>query len=228
MSESNEPFGFQEDDEEPEIWDEHQWEEFMQESDRRTDQYMYLYNKYEDHPDREKLIAIEMGWFHTLDHFEDENNFLEDFFPDEDEEGEEWKRTTGYDPEEWDSFESFPLYKAAFEYTIDAMDLIDKQLQKTDDESVDAFARSVIIPPAKIAGGFGLGFELESLGGNIANCKRGLIASNRVLSALQEMRDKEIIDKKTFIDYYSRGKEVRDELAIYIVELRVRFRRGIP
>lgn len=227
MSDLNEPFEPNR-DEDPEIWDEHRWEEFMQESDRRTDQYLHLYEKYEDHPDRDKLIAIEMGWFHTLDNFHDENNFLEELMSIEDDEGEEWKATTGYDPRDFDSIENLPLYEDAFEYTIDAMNLMDEELNNIDDESVDAFARSVIIPPAKIAGGFGFGFDRESIGGNIANCKRGLTAANRALTALQEIREKEFIDEKTFMEYYSRGKEVRDQLAIYIVELREQFRRGIP
>jgi len=227
MSDFSEPFDNEEEND-PEIWDEHRWEEFMQESDRRTDRYLHLYDKYKDHPDREKLIAIEMGWLHTLDNFQDENNFLEEFMSVEDEEGEEWKATTGYDPRDFDSIENLPLYADAFEYTIDAMNLMDEELKDIDDESVDAFARSVIIPPAKIAGGFGFGFDLESIGGNIANCKRGLTAANQMLSALQEIKEKGFIDENTFKEFYNGGKEVRDQLAIYIVELREQFRRGIP
>ena len=120
------------------------------------------------------------------------------------------------------------MHRLAYQYTIDSIDLIENRFENENDESLQAFARSVIIPPAKIAGGFGMGFELESLGGNIANCKRGLNAANRMLTALQGLRDKKILDEKTFQDFYSRGKEVRDELGIYIVELRERFRRGIP
>lgn len=227
MSDLNEPFDSNR-DEDPEIWDEHRWEEFMQESDRRTDRYLFLHEKYKEHPDRDKLIAIEMGWFHTLDNFQDENNFLEELMSAEDDEGEEWKSLTGYEPDDFESIENLPVYEDFFEYTIDAMNLIDEELNEIDDESVYAFARSIIIPPAKIAGGFGFGFDLESIGGNIANCKRGLTAANRTLTALQEIREKEFINEKTFKDYYSRGKEVRDQLAIYIVELRERFRRGIP
>jgi len=227
MSDLNEPFDH-EDENEPEIWDEYRWEEFMKESDRRTDRYLHLYEKYKEHPDSEKLIAIEMGWLHTLDTFLDENNFLKDFFAEAFDEGEEWKKETDFEATDFDSFEHLPVYKDAFEYTIDAMNLMDEELNDFEDESVDAFARSVIIPPAKIAGGFGLGFEIESLGGNIANCKRGLIAANQMLTALQEIREKEFIDENTFQDFYNRGKEVRDQLAIYIVELRERFRQGIP
>src|SRR6266566_1778024 len=32
------------------------------ESDARTDKYMKLFEKYEGHPDREKIVAREMGW----------------------------------------------------------------------------------------------------------------------------------------------------------------------
>ena len=41
---------------------EFEWEKFMKESDRRTDRYMELLEKYEGHPDQEKLVAHEMGW----------------------------------------------------------------------------------------------------------------------------------------------------------------------
>jgi len=48
------------------------------------------------------------------------------------------------------------------------------------------------------------------------------------MSDYKDLRDKEILDQETFREYYTLGKEVRDELAIYIVELRERFQRGIP
>lgn len=227
MSEQNHYFGDEEKNE-PEIWDEHRWEEFFRESDKRTDKYVRLLEKYMDHPDRDRIIAEEMGWTHLLDEGDNKNEeWIDEFIIDEFEEGEEWKRLTGYEPTDYDSFENLPLYKQAFEFTIDAMNLVDDRLADVNDESVSAFARSVIVPPAKIAGGFGLGFEMDSLGGNIANCKRGLNAANQMLNALYEIGDKGLLARKIYLEYYDRAKEVRDELAIYIVELRERFRRGI-
>ncbi len=212
---------------EPEIWDEHQWEEFMKESDKRTEKYLHLTRKYADHPDFDRIIAIEMGWFHMSSETDcEENRSWLDEHLDEIEEGDEWKLITGYEPTEFDDFEDLPLYRKAFDFTIDSLKFVDERLADVDDESVKAFVRSVTIPSAKIAGGFGFGFEMESLGGNIANCKRGLIAANRMLTALQDMRDKNLIDSATFGPLYSKGKEVRDDLAIYIVELRELFRRG--
>jgi hypothetical protein len=42
--------------------DEFGYEKMMRESDNRTDKYMELLEKYEGHPDREKIVAREMGW----------------------------------------------------------------------------------------------------------------------------------------------------------------------
>jgi len=213
---------------EPEIWDEHRWEEFFKESDKRTDKYSQLLDEYMDHPDCDRIIAEEMGWDHMLEEMDDESeDWIEGFAEFEYEEGEEWKQQTGYDPTEYDNFENLPLYKLAHNFTVDAMKLTNKYLAQNDDKSVKKFAQSLIIPPAKIAGGFGLGFEPEFLGGNIANCKRGLNAANQMLEALYEIGEKELLDRELYLEYSGRAKEVRDELAIYIVELRERFRRGI-
>jgi hypothetical protein len=43
-------------------WDEFDYEKFMRESDARTDKYLELLDKYRDQPDREHIIAQEMGW----------------------------------------------------------------------------------------------------------------------------------------------------------------------
>jgi len=210
-----------------EIWDEHRWEEFFRESDKRTETYSQLLDKYMDHPDRDRIITEEMGWSHLLDEHDDRNEeWMDDMIPDDFEEGEEWKRLTGYEPTDFDSVENLPLYKKAFEFTIDAMKMVDEHLADVDEDSVHTFCRTVTIPSAKIAGGFGLGFEIERLGGNIANCKRGLTAANKMLNALHEMGNRELISRNIYLEYHNRAKEVRDELAVYIVELRERFRQG--
>lgn len=228
MSNQNEFFDVGDSDNDPEIWDEYRWEEFFRESDKRTEKFSRLLDKYMDHPDRDRIIAEEMGWTHLLDEIDDEHEeWIDEFIIDDFEEGEEWKRLTEYEPTEFDNFEKLPLYQKTFDFTIDAMNMVDEHLAKVEDESVNTFARSVTVPAAKIAGGFSFGFELESIGGNIANCKRGLNAANRMLDALYEIGEKKLLDRETYLDFHGRGKEIRDELAIYIVELRERFRRGI-
>jgi hypothetical protein len=219
-------------DEEPEYWDEHRWEEHFRESDMRTDKYCELLDKYMDHPDRDEIIAREMGWDFLSESDEDEEGI---FGPEitqweDPDEGEGWKADVGFE-EPYDDrtlYRELPVYKKAFQYSIDAMDLLKGPLKGSEDDSVRMFAQAVIQPPAKIAGASSMGMSQSFLGGNIAKCKRGLIQANRMLRALQEILDKGLLEPKTFYDFYSRGKEVRDDLAIHIVELRERFNRGIP
>jgi hypothetical protein len=51
--------------EEP-AWDEYQWERFLQEQDRRAERYMNLMDRYQGHPDRDNMVAREMGWDHLI------------------------------------------------------------------------------------------------------------------------------------------------------------------
>ena len=46
----------------PEVWDEYKWERFLQQQDRNTEKYFGLLEKFLDHPDRDRIIAKEMGW----------------------------------------------------------------------------------------------------------------------------------------------------------------------
>ena len=53
---------------EPEgAWDEYDWERFLQQQDSKTERYMELFEKYIDDPNRDQIIAQEMGWTHLLD-----------------------------------------------------------------------------------------------------------------------------------------------------------------
>ncbi len=221
-------------DEEPEYWDEHRWEEHFREADMRTEKYCELLEKYMDHPNRDEIIAREMGWDFLSD-LDEEYGSDDMFDPDmsqweDPDEGEGWKTETGFE-EQYDDrslYLEMPVYKKAFQYSIDALDLLKGPLKDSQDDSVRMFAQAVIQPPAKIAGASSMGTSQSFMGANIAKCKRGLIQANRMLRALQEIRDKGLLEPKVFYDFYSRGKEVRDDLAIHIVELRERFNRGIP
>ena len=57
MGESNEP---------DKVWDEYDWERFLQQQDRKTEKYMALLERYIDDPNRDQIIAREMGWSHLL------------------------------------------------------------------------------------------------------------------------------------------------------------------
>lgn len=68
--------------------DEFEAEKFLQESDRRTDRYMELLDKYHDHPDEQRIIAQAMGWTHLGQDLDDEvaREIEEEFGDDDDDE----------------------------------------------------------------------------------------------------------------------------------------------
>src|SRR5216110_2081305 len=55
-------------DHQPErAWDEYDWERFLQQQDHKTEKYMELLEKYLDDPNRDQIIAREMGWTQLLE-----------------------------------------------------------------------------------------------------------------------------------------------------------------
>src|SRR5438552_19164235 len=49
------------------MWDEYDWERFLQQQDQKTEKYMQLLETYLDDPQRDEIIAREMGWTQLLD-----------------------------------------------------------------------------------------------------------------------------------------------------------------
>lgn len=214
------------------IWDEFQWEEFMKEQDKKVDRYMELFYRYQNHPNRDELIAREMGWTWLLEqaeHFMDLPNVEED---DDEKEGEEWKASAGIEGEgflEMDDFEHQPVYLKSKEFALRAYRFVDDLPESVrEDSAVVDFIANAMIASAKIAGGTGMGDGMEELGANIAYCKRGLAASNLAIAALHEMKEKRIIGGLAYFDLVREAAEVRNTIAIYILDLREKFRLGIP
>ena len=48
-------------------WDEYEWERFLQQQDQKTEKYMELLEKYIDDPQRDEIVAREMGWCHQAE-----------------------------------------------------------------------------------------------------------------------------------------------------------------
>ncbi len=225
------------------IWDEHQWEDFLRESDRRTDLYMRYWDEYvrrappppEDAPPSRHeawerglhdWLARKMGW----DQDDDLPLWLDDF-DDEDEpedgEGEAWKAGLGEDYPEAQDVCDLPLYRRAFAFGGEVMDWAETVPEDDKDAVFVDFCSNALQVGAKIAGGHGMGYELQSLGGNIAVTKRGLRAANRALAALQQLRAAPFMDEAAYRRLYEQTYEVRNAVGLHVQHLRERFERGI-
>src|SRR5207245_1660097 len=98
-------------------WDEYDWERFLQQQDRKTERYMELLEKYIDDPNRDQIIAREMGWHHLLD--DAGSHWAANVDSLFDEHGEEaGGDAPSFETAEDDqTFETHPLYQASFALT---------------------------------------------------------------------------------------------------------------
>ena len=97
------------------MWDEYDWERFLREQDQKTEKYMQLLEKYLDDPQRDEIIAREMGWTQLLDakDWSAEVDALLDEDPEEDDDLEPDRGAKSVE-----TFEEHSLYRAAFALTI--------------------------------------------------------------------------------------------------------------
>ena len=181
-------------DTEPELpWGEAKWEQFMRESDARSARYGELLETLMDHPDRDAIIEKEMGWdreeevddrpFWLRD--EDDPALLEELNREPTE--EEIAETKA----EHDKIYDIPAYKESFDWSMRVFHALKGQGENDVDvgELVGEAIGEGHCIAAKIAGGHGIGYEDESICGNIVNCKRSLEAADNSLRALSELGD---------------------------------------
>ncbi len=173
---------------EPEkTWDEYDWERFLQEQDRKTEQYMELLEQYIDNPERDEIIAKAMGWSHLLDEEEDEE-WEEDQDDEEEVEGE-FEEEDEDDDEEEDgeedelaSFERHPLYQASFSLTIWLDQLYEALGEVQHRPAAVRLATHSAIASAKLAAALS-DDDIDEIGMTIAYLKRALRAVTIALEA---------------------------------------------
>ena len=202
-------------------WDEYAWERFLQEQERRTEKYMGLIEKYMDHPDRDAIIAREMGWTHMIDgdsrEWEEE---VEASFEDE-ESGEEpaAEAHPGF------PFERHPLYKQAIAFTAE----LDEMFSGTEETvrehpAVIELHSQATLATAKLAAALN-DDDIDELGMSIAYLKRALRALTSALDSAVRMEKEALIDEGRFELLRSRIFSIRDGIVSTMGEYRSEFRR---
>lgn len=178
-------------------------------------------------------------------YFEDDEpdeNELDDFFWEEWEEeelpvdeeddfdaGEEWKELSDeYTLSGNGSIEMLDIYNHSRELAVIILQWIEYSNPKFLNEHCTDFVGKVLQTGAKIAGGYGFGFEREFLGGNIAYTKKALYCANDGLTILQrDLKGTSLISSKQYLLFHERLFALRNDIGIYIQELRDRFYTGL-
>lgn len=165
--------------------DEFEWEERLKESDRLTDAYQEVMEKYMDDPDAEQKEAFVMGWDGLLDAMAAESEGKEVDMPDWKRESFEAADEVG-DSESWkeqgeeELFKAHPLQLEAQELAMRSFDLVREDSREPSDAS--EMTGALMKVAAKLAGALNGTYERE-LGYVLAILKRCLSWQNDALAA---------------------------------------------
>ncbi|MEO6787610.1 MAG: hypothetical protein ABI318_15895 [Chthoniobacteraceae bacterium] len=205
------------------FWDEYDWERFLQDQERRTEKYMGLIEKYMDHPDRDAIIAREMGWMigpkADSSEWEDEveASFEDAVSGDLDEPDEIESQVFG--------FEKHPLYRQAIAFGAELDEMFANSGQCVRDHpTVVSLREETMETSAKLAAALE-DEDFEELGMNIAYLKRALSALTAALDAAVKLRGEAVIDVLQFELLRSRIFSIRDGIVSTMGEYRAEFRR---
>jgi hypothetical protein len=208
---------------EPErIWDEYQWERFLQQQEGKAEKYMRLLEEYLDDPQRDEIIAREMGWTQLLDP-KDWSEEL-DALPDEfaaDENDPSVDETVKYA----ESFEEHDLYRAAFALTIWIDHLFDRNASLPNEPAAVKLATQAALANAKLAAALSSD-SLSEIGMTIAYLKRALKAITISMNAAAQLRKVAgLVSRSQYAVLRQRLFQVRDGIVTLIGEYRGEWRR---
>jgi hypothetical protein len=221
-----------EDFETPEVWDEYQWERFLQQQDRNTEKYFGLLEKYLDHPDRDKIIAQEMGW-EAFDEDQDAvwdevaENLCEEELAMEEETEEDDDESGGDD--DFEEFARSPIYQDTLKLHTWINAWLDRDIILKDHPEAIRLATRSAVCGAKLAAAL-CGDDQTELGMTIAYLKRGLKAANDALEAAAHLVEEDrmtLRQHKTLTKLLFRVRDrIVDLMSAYRAEWRKRYGRS--
>jgi len=219
------------DNDEPEqIWDEYDWERFLQQQDRKTEQYMELLERYMDDPNRDQIIAREMGWYHLLDKDGEkwaenvDSLFEEELQAVEEQASEESDAAFLEQQGEGESFEVHPLYRASFDLTVWIDQMFEELGEGQNQAAAVKLSTQAAIASAKLAAALS-DDDVDEIGMTIAYLKRALKAIIIALEAMVQLRRETIIDSERFTALNQRLFQIRDGIIELMGQFRAEFRR---
>jgi methylphosphotriester-DNA--protein-cysteine methyltransferase len=207
---------------EPErMWDEYDWERFLQQQDGKTEKYMQLLETYLDDPRRDEIIAREMGWTQLLDEkdWSAEVDALLDETATEEESDVDNTAASG------ETFQEHNLYRAAFDLTLWIDQLFDQNATLQNEPAAVKLATHAALASAKLAAALS-GDHLDEIGMTIAYLKRALKAITTSMNAAAQLRKAAgLISRSEYLVLQQRLFEVRDGIVSLMGEYRGEWRR---
>src|SRR5581483_12282770 len=194
-------------DERDGVWDEYDWERFLQQQDQRTEKYMELLEKYIDDPQRDEIIAREMGWAQATgdgDWSAEVDALLDEDWHIQNEETSDTEAQKAAD-----SFEDHILYRAAFGLTVWIDKLFDQNAALQNEPAAIKLATHAALASAKLAAALS-DDDVDELGMTIAYLKRALKAITVSLDSAAKLLSEKLIAARQYSILQQRLFQVRD------------------
>jgi hypothetical protein len=209
-------------DHEPErAWDEYDWERFLQQQDHKTEKYMELLEKYLDDPQRDQIIAREMGWTQLLE----SKDWSAEVDALLDEDSSDNEIDDGMEPATpLDTFEDHSLYRAAFSLTIWIDQLFDQDSSLQNEPAAVKLATHSALASAKLAAALS-DDDVDEIGMTIAYLKRALKAITTSMDAAGLLLSERLITAEQHSVLQQRLFQVRDGIITLMGEYRGEWRR---
>jgi len=205
-----------------EIWDEYVWERFLQQQDRNTEKYFQLLEKYHDDPDRDDIIAEEMGWDVFASAQEDQEE-VEDFLAEATEllVGETEEEEEDYE-DEFEEFTQSPVYEDTLRLHRWVNNLFNKRADLRENPEAVRFATRSAVCGAKLAAAL-CGTENSEIGMTIAYLKRSLKSANESLESAQKLADSGQLDRRRANHARRLVFSIRNRIVDYMREFRLKW-----
>jgi hypothetical protein len=205
-------------------WDEYDWERFLQQQDHKTEKYMELLEKYLDDPQRDQIIAREMGWTQSLNQ-NDWNEEVDALLAEEAGECEQTDTRAEASVEAGiDGFEDHGLYRAAFALTVWIDQLFDDDSSLQNQPAAVKLATHSALASAKLAAALS-DEDVDEIGMTIAYLKRALKAITTSMDAAAQLLSDKLISASQHIVLQQRLFQVRDGIISLMGEYRCEWRR---
>jgi hypothetical protein len=186
---------------------------------------MDLLERYIDDPNRDQIIAREMGWNHLLD--KDGREWAENvdsLFEEELVAEEEGAENEEDKDEAEDGFEVHPLYQASFALTVWIDQLFEEVKDLQSHPAAVKLSTNVAIASAKLAAALS-DDDVDEIGMTIAYLKRALKAVMTAIEAAMQLRKEGAVDAERFGTLNQRLFQIRDGIIQLMGEFRIEWRR---
>jgi len=195
----------------------------LQQQDRKTERYMELLEKYLDDPNRDQIIAREMGWNNLLD--EDGQKWAEDVQSSfEDGMDEDCEEEPEGEMEDDDGFQMHPLYQASFAMSIWLDELFEENPELQNHPASVKLTTQAAIASAKLAAALS-DDDAEEIGMTIAYLKRALKAVTNAMEGALQLQGGNLLDLDRSAALQARLFQIRDGIIALMGEYRMEWRK---